>query len=64
MGFVGICVFLVGDVGDDAVTVLDYVAIGLLAVCLDAAGRDRAVSAQVMIGARSGQDATERQGRE
>jgi hypothetical protein len=53
-----------GDVGDDAVTVLDYVAIGLLAVCLDAAGRDRAVSAQVMIGARSGQDATERQGRE
>jgi hypothetical protein len=25
---------LMGDVGDDAVTILDYVAIGLLAVCL------------------------------
>jgi hypothetical protein len=29
----GICFFLMGDVGDDAVTILDYVAIGLLAVC-------------------------------
>jgi hypothetical protein len=28
------CFFLMGDVGDDAVTILDYVAIGLLAVCL------------------------------
>jgi hypothetical protein len=26
--------FLMCDVGDDAVTILDYVAIGLLAVCL------------------------------
>ena len=34
MGFVGICFFLMGDVGDDAVTIPDYVAIGLLAVCL------------------------------
>ena len=34
MGFVGICFFLMGDVGDDAVTIPDYVAIGLLTVCL------------------------------
>jgi hypothetical protein len=34
MGFVGIYFFLMGDVGDDAVTIPDYVAIGLLAVCL------------------------------
>jgi hypothetical protein len=33
-GFVGICFFLLGDVGDDAVTIPDYLAIGLLAVCL------------------------------
>ena len=34
MGFVGIYFFLMGDVGDHAVTIPDYVAIGLLTVCL------------------------------
>jgi hypothetical protein len=33
MGFVRICFFVMGDVGHDAVTILDYVAIGL-AACL------------------------------
>jgi hypothetical protein len=53
-----------GDVGDDAVTILDYVAIGLLAVCLMLWATNVLLAPKSSLGRGSGQDATERQGRE
>ena len=52
MEFVGLH-HSIGDIGDDAVTIFDYVAIGLLAICL-MLWAGTALLAQVMIGAVQG----------
>ena len=52
MEFVGLH-HSIGDIGDDAVTIFDYVAIGLLAICL-MLWAETALLAQVMIGAVQG----------
>jgi hypothetical protein len=49
MGFVGISFFLMGAFGDDAVTNSRLYGNRTSGGLLDAVGRDRAVSAQVMI---------------